>query len=144
MKPSWLIVEYASTRLMSGWTNATVAGEQRGERADPRDDGHRVAARLEERVRAGDDEHAGRHHRRGVDQRGDRRRAFHRVGQPEVQRELRALADRAEEAGAARSRSRCSRGQVLRRAQRRVVERADRREDQEHRDHEAEVADTRS
>src|SRR5262245_23497759 len=25
MKPSWLIVEYASTRLMSGWTSPTVA-----------------------------------------------------------------------------------------------------------------------
>ena len=31
------------------------------------------------------------HHRRGVDQRADRRRAFHRVRQPDVQRELGAL-----------------------------------------------------
>ena len=36
-------------------------------------------------------------HRRGVDQRGDGRRAFHRVGQPDVQRELRGLADGAAE-----------------------------------------------
>ena len=40
---------------------------------------------------------AGRDHRRGVDQRGDRRRAFHRVRQPDVQRKLRRLSDRAAE-----------------------------------------------
>src|SRR4029450_5177754 len=37
------------------------------------------------------------HHGRRVDQRRDRRRAFHRVGQPYVQRELRALAHRPDE-----------------------------------------------
>ena len=40
--------------------------------------------------------HARRHHRRRVNQRRDRRRPFHRVGQPDVQRELRRLAHRAE------------------------------------------------
>ena len=37
------------------------------------------------------------HHGGGVDQRRDRRRAFHRVGQPGVQAELRRLAHRADE-----------------------------------------------
>jgi hypothetical protein len=50
-----------------------------------------------------DEEHAaehvntGGHHRRGVDERADGRRAFHRVRQPDVQRELRRLADRTAE-----------------------------------------------
>ena len=48
----------------------------------------------EQRHAAGDQVDAGRHHRRRVDQGADRRRAFHRVGQPDVQRELRRLADR--------------------------------------------------
>ena len=36
--------------------------------------------------------HARRHHRRRMDERGDRRGAFHRVGQPDKQRNLRGLA----------------------------------------------------
>ena len=40
---------------------------------------------------------AGSDHRRGVDERGDRRRARHRVGQPDVQRYLSGLARRADE-----------------------------------------------
>ena len=40
---------------------------------------------------------AGGDHGRGVDQRGDRRRAGHGVGQPDEQRELGRLADRADE-----------------------------------------------
>ena len=73
------------------------AGEERGDAADPRDDRRRVGARLEERVRAAQEEHARGDHGGRVDQRGDRRRAFHRVGQPEVQRDLRALPDRREQ-----------------------------------------------
>ena len=46
----------------------------------------------EQRRAAGDHVDAGGDHRRGVDQGADRRRAFHRVGQPDVQRELGALA----------------------------------------------------
>ncbi len=42
-------------------------------------------------------EHAGGHHRRGVDQRGNRRRTLHRIGQPGVQRHLRRLAHRPHE-----------------------------------------------
>ena len=42
-------------------------------------------------------EHARRHHGRGMDQGRDRRRAFHRVGQPGVQAELRRFAHGADE-----------------------------------------------
>ena len=52
---------------------------------------------LEQRVHARDQVDAGGDHRRGVDQRGDGRRALHRVGQPRVQRDLRALGERADE-----------------------------------------------
>ena len=63
-------------------------GEERGERADrARPRRSASGAQLEERGRARDHVDAGRHHRRGVDQRGDRRRACHRVRQPDVQRE---------------------------------------------------------
>ena len=51
----------------------------------------------EHRIEAADQVHAGGDHRGRVDQRADRRGAFHRVGQPDVQRELRALADAAAE-----------------------------------------------
>ena len=50
-------------------------------------------ALVEHGVEAGAEVHAGDDHRRGVDERGDRRRAGHGVGQPGVQRELAALAD---------------------------------------------------
>ena len=46
----------------------------------------------EQRCRAGDEVDARRHHRGGVDQGAGRRGAFHGVGQPDVQRELGALA----------------------------------------------------
>ena len=51
----------------------------------------------EDRVGAGDEVDAGVDHRRGVDQGRHRRRALHRVRQPDVQRELGALADGAGE-----------------------------------------------
>jgi hypothetical protein len=51
--------------------------EDRGEVLD-------VGSRLEDRARADEQVDAGRHHRRGVDQRGDRRGSLHRVGEPRV------------------------------------------------------------
>ena len=56
-----------------------------------------VGALGEDRVGAGDHVDAGVDHRGGVDQGADRGRALHRVRQPDVQRELGALADRAGE-----------------------------------------------
>ena len=55
------------------------------------------AGNIEQEEHAAQHVHARRHHRRGMNQRADRRGAFHGVGQPDVQRELRALAHRAAE-----------------------------------------------
>ena len=82
-------------RLMSFCWTAMSGGQQRGEAADPGDDLERRGVQQEEHP--AEHVNARRHHRRGVDQRADRRGAFHGVGQPDVQRELRALAHRAAE-----------------------------------------------
>ena len=66
--------------------------EDRRQRADDGDRLHRSRREHEQRVRARDHVHARGHHGRGVDECGDRRRAFHRVRQPDIQRELRRLA----------------------------------------------------
>ena len=71
--------------------------EQRRERADHGDDRHRARRQQVDGVHARHHVDAGRHHGRGVDQRRDRRRARHRVGQPDVERDLRRLAARADE-----------------------------------------------
>ena len=71
-----------------------------------RDDRQRHRRVREQHGVAPDHVDAGRHHRRRVDQRGDRRRAFHRVRQPDVERNLRRLAGRAEEQQQRRDRHR--------------------------------------
>ncbi len=70
--------------------------ENCGARADGRDHVHRVRRELENRVQPRDHVHARGHHRRRVDQRADRRGAFHRVRQPDVQRNLRGFSGRAD------------------------------------------------
>jgi hypothetical protein len=69
--------------------------EQAGDAAGPADDVQRFGWEQHEAAR--DQEHAGRDHRRRVDHRRRGGGALHRVGQPHVQRELRALADGARE-----------------------------------------------
>ena len=76
---------------------ADRGGEDRRRGAHDRDRRHRVRRVSVDRGGAGDHVDAGGHHRGRVDQRGDRRRALHRVGQPDVQRDLRALAGGADE-----------------------------------------------
>ena len=63
--------------------------------ADPRDD--EQCRRVEDKKDAAEHVHTGGHHCRRVNQRADRRGAFHRVRQPDVQGELRGLANRAAE-----------------------------------------------
>ena len=46
-----------------------------------------------QRIHPRHQEHARRHHRRRVDQRADRRGAFHRIRQPDMQRHLAGFAD---------------------------------------------------
>ena len=72
-------------------------GQEACEPANRGDHDLRVRRVAEQRRAAGDQVDAGRHHRRRVDEGRDRRRAFHRVGQPDVERELGRLADRADE-----------------------------------------------
>ena len=77
---------------MSVCTTAIVAREERGRGADRGDDRHRLRRVQVEPGQARDQVHAGGDHRRRVDQRRHRRRAGHRVRQPDVQRDLRRLA----------------------------------------------------
>ncbi len=83
--------------LEVGDDEADRARHEQRDGADDRADRGGRRGELEQRVHAGDQVDAGRHHRGRVDQRGDRRRALHGVGQPCVQRDLRALGERAHE-----------------------------------------------
>ena len=71
--------------------------DEERDRAEDRGEVLDVRRRLEDRARADEQVDAGGDHRRRVDQRGDRRRAFHRVREPRVERDLRRLRDRAAE-----------------------------------------------
>ncbi len=120
-------------------------GEQGRDAADPGDDRRRLRRASGEaaRLHAGHQVDAGRHHRGRVDQGRDRRRALHGVGQPDVQRELRRLADRADEqqqrdAGRRRLADHAGLGREV---QVQVADRPDRLEPEEHREHEPPVAD---
>ena len=115
--------------------------DDRRQRADRADEHLRARAVTPQRRAARNEIDAGRDHRCGVDERGDRRRALHRVGKPCVQRDLRRLRCRAdEEPGADRVEQR--RAECRRR--RECVGEADRvdvRDDEEDREHDADVAD---
>ena len=84
---------------MSFCATAIVAANKRRERADKGDELQRRTVRdgRHQRISADDQVDAGRHHGGGVDQRRDRGRAFHGIGQPDMQWELSALADGAHE-----------------------------------------------
>ena len=77
--------------------DADGRSEERGERADEGDHHHRVWRYAIQRVGPHHHVDAGGDHRRGVDERRHRRRSGHGVGQPDVERDLRALTARAEE-----------------------------------------------
>ena len=76
---------------------ADGGGKKGCENADDGDHIQGVRRHAEQDVQPGDHVHAGRHHRRRVDQRADRGGAFHRVGQPDIEGDLRRLADGAYE-----------------------------------------------
>ncbi len=76
---------------------ADGGGEEGGGRADDGDDGERDGRAVKEQMGAGDHVDAGGDHGGGVDERGDGRGALHGVGQPDVERELRAFAGGAEQ-----------------------------------------------
>ena len=77
--------------------DAQEAHEQRGDRTDHQHEGQRGVGQFEQRRHARHHEDTGGDHGRGVDQCGDRGRAFHRIRQPDVQRELGRFAHRADE-----------------------------------------------
>ena len=121
--------------------------EDRGRRAHDRHRRHRVRGVGVDRGRARDHVDAGGHHRGRVDEGGDRRRALHRVREPDVERDLRALARGADEQEEA-DRASASPPQAQLdghlgggRHHRPEVQRAERHEDEEHPEEEAEVAD---
>ncbi len=121
------------------------AGDEERRAADDRADvGGRLRV-LEERVHAGDEVDAGGHHRGGVDQGGDRRRALHRVRQPGVERDLRGLRERADQqqdaAGDERAVVRVERARVDLGERAEEVERAAVAQDEEGPEHEADVAE---
>ena len=67
-------------------------GENCGQSADDRNRLHRSRREYKQRIRARDHVDASRDHGRGMDERGNRRGAFHGIGQPDVERKLRGLA----------------------------------------------------
>ena len=73
------------------------ARDQERHRAEDRREALDVGRRFEDRMRPHEQVHAGRHHRRRMDQGGDGRRALHRVREPGVQRDLGRLRDCAAE-----------------------------------------------
>ena len=75
-----------------GLDDGDRGGEEGRGDADDGDQRRRLRRLQVDRRHARHQVDAGRHHRRRVDQRRDRRRAGHGVGQPDVQRDLRRLA----------------------------------------------------
>ncbi len=69
-----------------------TCGSDGGETAKHHRDYQSVGRSFHDRPRASQQEHAGGDHSRGVDERRDRRGALHRVGKPDVERELCGLA----------------------------------------------------
>jgi hypothetical protein len=140
------VAELADRRVRQDPFDVVLGGgdhrrEQRGQRADHHHHGLGAAGGLEQRVGAGDQEHAGGDHGGGVDQGGHRRGADHGVRQPHVQWDLRALAGAGQEEqqgdGGGRP-TRQPRGAAEDPVE---VQAAERGEDQEHRQQEADVAD---
>ena len=117
--------------------------KQRGEHPHSSNRGTGNRREREQHRRTRHEVHAGRNHGSCVDERGDRRGSCHRVRQPHIERHLRALAggaqeeeegDGRDERTAVGERSFCSR------KDRYEVQGAERREQVEHGDKEAQVA----
>ena len=72
-------------------------GQKRRRRPDDRDDVQRQRRMAEQHGVAANHVHPSRHHRRRMNERGDGRGAFHRVGQPGIERDLGRLARGADE-----------------------------------------------
>ena len=126
-----------------GGADAHRRRKERRQRTDRGDDRGGLGSVAVQRGHATDHVDAGRHHRRGVDQRRNRRGAGHGVGQPDVQRNLRRLAAGADEEQDADTRQqRTARRSVAQHhVQLAEVQRAEVERDVEHADQEGQVAD---
>ncbi len=125
-------------------TSAIVAATSKRRETAERRDVCRRGRELEERVHAGDQIDARRDHRRRVDQRGDRGRALHRVGEPGVEGQLSGLGERTDQEEEADRDDRAVVGlevarRILEHGQ--VVEGAKLTEDEERGQDESDVAD---
>ena len=124
---------------------ADCRSEEGGQHPYERDDEHRRRRHDVEEVEPGDHVDAGRNHRRRMDERADRRRAFHCIGQPDVERYLRGLArcpDEEEKRNERRCAARNKVGVFLKLAEveRPDAVRAESRQQEEDAEKEAEVA----
>ncbi len=77
---------------MSFWTSPIDAAKIAVSAADDGYRLHRGRGQHEQRIRTRHHIHASSDHGRGMNQRRNRRRTFHRIGQPDVQRKLCRLA----------------------------------------------------
>ena len=130
--------------LQVGHHQGDRARDQQRRQADEGGDVGGGRGEAEENVGAGDQVDAGGDHGRGVDQRGDRGRALHRVREPGVERQLGRLGEGAEQQQQAdRDHGPLVGGEDVRGLGEdgAVVEGADLAEDQEGRQGEADVAD---
>ena len=84
---------------MSFWKRPIEAAKSAVAAPIDGDRGHRRRREHEDAREAAHEVDARGDHRGRVDERGDRRGAGHRVGEPDVERDLRALAGAAEEDG---------------------------------------------
>ena len=126
-----------------GLHQGNAGGEQCRERANARHHVHRNRRQQVQRLAAHHHVNARGDHRRGVDQGANRRRPFHGVGQPHVERNLRRLAHGADEQQQGNGGGNAGGDLVVAGGGKHVVvgQRARRPENQRHRQDEAGVAD---
>ena len=121
--------------------------KERRRAANDGDDQHRRRRVRKKNVRARNDIYARGHHRRRMNQRAHRRRSFHRVWQPNVQRQLCRFSARAREKQQASDRERPKmshriRGPRVRLGEKRYeIQSPKRLKQQKHPQHESKVAD---
>ena len=146
------IAELADRRVSEDTLDLTLRqsdarGKNRREAADPGDEIHEKRRSRKDEIGARDEIDARDDHRRRMNQGGNGRRAFHRIGQPDVQWELAGFSDRADEYEEPRNgqKHRAQRQCLKRheRPKRQKIERAEMNLQQQDAQEQAEVTDAR-